>query len=208
MDTTKYRKEYSKNKRRKLFKLLIYVMVISVILGVFYVAVISKNEKELVKTSFDVYFKNIKTGNTDSFMCLINNVVNNVVLTFVVWILGISIIGIPVSIIYLIFKSFVLGFTISSLIYTYSFKNLIPIIIYIIPFIINLFVIFIITFYAINFSKMLYLFLFKKKDVNLKRMSMIYLKFLCASVLILFISSIVSSYLVPFLLKSFTNLAL
>ncbi len=208
MDTTKYRKEYSKNKRRKLFKLLIYVVIISAIIGVFYVAVISKNEKDLVKTSFDAYFKNIKTGDTNSSMILINNVINNIVLTFIVWILGISIIGIPVSIVYLIFKSFVLGFTISSLIYTYSFKNLIPIIIYIVPFLVNLFVIFIITFYAINFSKMLYLFLFKKKDVNLKRMSVVYLKFLFVAIIILFVSSLVSSYLVPFLLKTFTNLAL
>ena len=208
MDTTKYRKEYSKNKRRKLFKLLIYVVIISAIIGVFYVAVISKNEKDLVKTSFDAYFKNIKTGDTNSSMILINNVINNIVLTFIVWILGISIIGIPVSIVYLIFKSFVLGFTISSLIYTYSFKNLIPIIIYIVPFLVNLFVIFIITFYAINFCKMLYLFLFKKKDVNLKRMSVVYLKFLFVAIIILFVSSLVSSYLVPFLLKTFTNLAL
>lgn len=208
MDTTKYRKEYSKNKRRKLFKLLIYVVIISVILGIFYVAVISKNEKDLVKTSFDFYFKNVKNGNTDSLILLINNIISNILLTFIVWILGISIIGIPVSILYLIFKSFVLGFTISSLIYTYSFKNLIPIIIYTIPFIINLLVIFIITFYAINFSKMLYLFLFKKKDINLKRMSVVYLKFLFVAVIILFTSSLVSSYLVPFLLKTFTNLAL
>ena len=208
MDTTKYRKEYSRNKKRKLFKILIYVMIISIIFGIFYVAIISKNEKDLVKTSFDMYFKNIKSGSTNSLSMLINNIISNIALTGIVWILGISIIGIPVSVVYLIFKSFVLGFTVSSLIYTYSFKNLILIIIYSIPFIINLFVIFILTFYAINFSKMLYLFLFKKKDINLKRMSVVYLKFLFIAIVILFVSALVSSYLVPLILKSFTNLAI
>ena len=208
MDTTKYRKEYSRNKKRKLFKILIYVMIIIIIFGIFYVAIISKNEKDLVKTSFDMYFKNIKSGSTNSLSMLINNIISNIALTGIVWILGISIIGIPVSVVYLIFKSFVLGFTVSSLIYTYSFKNLILIIIYSIPFIINLFVIFILTFYAINFSKMLYLFLFKKKDINLKRMSVVYLKFLFIAIVILFVSALVSSYLVPLILKSFTNLAI
>ncbi len=208
MNTTKYKVEYSKNKRRKLFKLLVYITLISVIIGIFYVAVISKNERDLIKISFDNFFKNINNNKIDSLNMLINNILSNIVVTVLVWILGISIIGIPISIIYLIIKSFVLGFTISSLLYTYSIKGIIIMLIYSIPFLINLFIIFILTFYAINFSKMLYLNLFKKEEFNLRKMAITYSKLLCIMIVILLISSIFSSYLMPILLKSFTNLVI
>lgn len=205
MDKTKYKKEYNKNKKRKLFKILFIIAVISFIIGIFYVAVISKSDKSLIKKTFDAYFLSIQNDSFNNIDSLIGNILTNVVLTFVVWILGISIIGIPVSVLYLIYRSFVTGFSISSLIYTYGFKGVIISIFYSFPLIINLLVFFILTFYAVNFSKKLYLYLFKKKDINLKGMTKVYTKVLIVFLIILLICSIVSSYLVPILLKSFTN---
>lgn len=205
MDKTKYKKEYNKNKKRKLFKILFIIAVISFIIGIFYVAVISKSDKSLIKKTFNAYFLSIQNDSFNNIDSLIGNILTNVVLTFVVWILGISIIGIPVSVFYLIYRSFVTGFSISSLIYTYGFKGVIISIFYSFPLIINLLVFFILTFYAVNFSKKLYLYLFKKKDINLKGMTKVYTKVLIVFLIILLICSIVSSYLVPILLKSFTN---
>ena len=205
MDKTKYKKEYNKNKKRKLFKILFIIAVISFIIGIFYVAVISKSDKSLIKKTFDAYFLSIQNDSFNNIDSLIGNILTNVVLTFVVWILGISIIGIPVSVFYLIYRSFVTGFSISSLIYTYGFKGVIISIFYSFPLIINLLVFFILTFYAVNFSKKLYLYLFKKKDINLMGMTKVYTKVLIVFLIILLICSIVSSYLVPILLKSFTN---
>ena len=205
MDKTKYKKEYNKNKKRKLFKILFIIAVISFIIGIFYVAIISKSDKSLIKKTFDAYFLSIQNDSFNNIDSLIGNILTNVVLTFVVWILGISIIGIPVSVFYLIYRSFVTGFSISSLIYTYGFKGVIISIFYSFPLIINLLVFFILTFYAVNFSKKLYLYLFKKKDINLKGMTKVYTKVLIVFLIILLICSIVSSYLVPILLKSFTN---
>lgn len=206
MNKAKYVAEYNRNTKRRLFKILMYITVISFVLGVFYVAVISKSEQKIIKTSFDAFFESIKNNKIDSLNMLLNNVFSNILVTSFVWILGISILGIPISIFYLIAKSFVLGFTMSSLIYTYSFKGLLPSILYCIPFVFNLIVIFILMFYAINFSKMLYLHLFKGKEINLKRKTLIYSKVLGISILLLLLSAIMSSYLLPILLKSFTNL--
>ncbi len=205
MDKTKYKKEYNKNKKRKLFKILFIIAVISFIIGIFYVAIISKSDKSLIKKTFDAYFLSIQNDSFNNIDSLIGNILTNVVLTFIVWILGISIIGIPVSVFYLIYRSFVTGFSISSLIYTYGFKGVIISIFYSFPLIINLLVFFILTFYAVNFSKKLYLYLFKKKDINLKGMTKVYTKVLIVFLIILLICSLVSSYLVPILLKSFTN---
>jgi len=205
MDKSKYRMQYQKSKKRKLFKVLLIIMIISVILGFFYVAVISNADKILLKSSFNDFFKSIKENSYEPLVAFRKCFMANVFLTFLVWILGISIIGIPVSIIYLFFKSFVFGFSISSMIYTYGIKGVIPSVIYSFPLFINLGIIFLLTFYAINFSQKLYLFLFKKKDVNLNRMVRIYSKFLGVLLIIMVISCLISSYIVPILLKSFTN---
>ena len=206
MNKAKYIAEYNKNTKRRLFKVLIYISIISFILGVFYVAVISKSEQKMIKMSFDAFFESIKSNQLDSLNMFINNCFSNILVTILVWIFGISIVGIPISIFYLISKSFVLGFTISSLIYTYSFNGLVPSLLYCIPFFFNFVIIFILMFYAINFSKMLYLHLFKGSDFNLKKKTIVYTKVLLISVFLLFISALLSSYLLPILLKSFTNL--
>ena len=57
MDKSKYRMQYQKSKKRKLFKVLLIIMIISVILGFFYVAVISNADKILLKSSFNDFFK-------------------------------------------------------------------------------------------------------------------------------------------------------
>lgn len=206
MDKARYKKEYTKNTKRRLFKILLFITIISFILGILYVAIISKNDKELIKKSFDAYFISIEQGTFNQKSSLIGNLMSNVILTTIIWILGISIIGIPISALYLIYKSFVLGFSISSIIYTYKIKGVISAIFYAIPFALNLIVIFILTFYAVNFSKKLYLSLFKKKDIDLRRMTKVYSKVLLIFLIILTISSIFSSYIIPILLKTFTNL--
>lgn len=206
MNTAKYKAEYLKHKKIKLFRLLVYISIISMILGVLYISIISKSEKTLVKNSFGIFFQNIETNQLNQIDLLINNILSNIVTTMVIWMLGISIIGVPISILYLIIKGFVFGFTISSLIYTYKIKGIIPCIIYCIPCLINFLVIFILIFYAINFSKQLYLYLFKGKDFNLKKRVKTYMRVLGISISILLVSAITSSYLVPILLKSFTNM--
>ena len=83
----------------------------------------------------------------------INCLTSNTIYIVLIWLLGISILGIPIIIIILILKSFTIGFTISSILYFYKFKGLIIAIIYIIPLLINLFAIIYLSYYAIMFSK-------------------------------------------------------
>lgn len=205
MDKSKYKKEYKRNTKRRLFKILMIMTVISFVFGVFYVAVISNADKSLIKNSFEQFFEGIHNNHYNQVDALIKCLLSNVLLTFLVWILGISIIGIPVSILYLIFKSFVFGFSFSSIIYTYGVKGIMPSIIYSFPLLINLIIIFLLTFYAVNFSQKLYLLLFKRKDINLNRMVKVYSKFLVILLIIMSISCFISSYVVPILINSFTN---
>ena len=114
--------------------------------------------------------------------------------------MGISIIGIIISLILLIYKSFLIGFSFTSILYTYGFKGLISGIIYIFPEIINLFIVFVLTYYSISFSILLFNYLFKKKEYNrifVRR----YLKLLVISSLIIIFSTLISTFVIPNLLR-------
>lgn len=205
MDKTIYKKEIKKNRKRRLFKILLVLMILSFLFGVLYVAILSENDKALIKSSMDAFFASIQSNSYLQNDAFSHNVLSNVVLSFLVWLLGISMIGIPISVFYLVFKSFVFGFSLSSMIYTYGISGIVPSIIYSFPLFLNLGIIFLLTFYAVNFSKKLYWYLFKKREIDLKKMIRVYSKFLGILLIILLINSLLSSYLVPILLKSFTN---
>lgn len=190
-------KKISKN---KLLLFLIIITIISILLGIFFIAVISNDNQELIKSTINSYFLDINENKIKYFKNLWSILTNNLFLILFIWIMGISIIGIIISLILLIYKSFLIGFSFTSILYTYGFKGLISGIIYIFPEIINLFIVFILTYYSISFSILLFNYLFKKKEYNrifVRR----YLKLLVISSLIIIFSTLISTFVIPNLLR-------
>lgn len=186
-------------KSNKLILKLMIISIISVLIGIFYIAILSNSNKVLIKENLETYFKSLNKLNY--IKALIKCLTSNMITISSIWLLGISIIGVFLIIIILIIKSFALGFTISSLIYFYKLKGIIISIIYIIPLIINLFVIIILSYYGIIFSKNLNRLLFLKKDVNFKNIMRKYIKILLFSTICIVISSLIEIYIVPNILK-------
>ena len=187
-----------KVKDKLLFTILI-ITVIAIILGIMYMGIISNDNKNLIEKTINSFFKRLnKINYTKGF---INSLTTNLIYIVFIWLLGISIIGIPLIILMLIIKSFILGFSISSILYFYKFKGILIAIIYIIPLIINLFSIIYISYYAITFSKNLNKLLFLKKDISFKNIMKKYSKILITSLIISTISSVIEIYLVPSILK-------
>lgn len=190
-------KKISKN---KLLLFLIIITIISILLGIFFIAVISNDNQELVKSTINSYFLDINENKIKYFKNLLSIFTSNLFLILFIWIMGISIIGIIISLILLIYKSFLIGFSFTSILYTYGFKGLISGIIYIFPEIINLFIVFVLTYYSISFSILLFNYLFKKKEYNrifVRR----YLKLLVISSLIIIFSTLISTFVIPNLLR-------
>lgn len=186
--------------KNKLLLFLIIITIISILLGVFFIAVISNDNQELVKSTINSYFLDINENKIKYFKNLWSILTSNLFLILFIWIMGISIIGIIISLILLIYKSFLLGFSFTSILYTYGFKGLISGIIYIFPEIINLFIVFVLTYYSISFSILLFNYLFKKKEYNrifVRR----YLKLLVISSLIIIFSTLISTFIIPNLLR-------
>ena len=162
-----------------------------------------KDNKELITSNVIDFFSAIKSNNLNYNQILVKSLTNNLLLNIIIWLLGISIIGIPIVIILLFIKSFILSFTFTSIIYTYKYKGIISAIIYVIPHIINLLLSFVLIYYSITFSKSLFNYLFKKKECNRKELVNRYLKLLVISTFLFIISSIIETYIIPILIRLF-----
>ena len=194
----------AKKKVNKLLLILLISTIISFILGCLFISIVDNNGRSLIKESINSYFDGIFDGKTNYINGLYTILPRNIFTNIIIWLVGISIVGIIIVSCLLLFKSFLVGFSLSSIIYTYGFKGILISIIYMISEVINLFIIFLLTYYSISFSILLFNYLFRKKDFNRKIIVFRYLKFLIISLGILIVSSFISVFVIPNILKFLT----
>lgn len=187
----------NKIRQKKLVTLLIIIMIISIILGILFPAIITKEDKSLIIDSVKTFISGIKQNNINYLSGILQSISNNSLVTILVWILGISIIGIPLILLIIFFKGFLVGFSFTSILITYGISGIIKAIIYTLPNIGNLLATFLLGYYAITFSIMIFKNIFKKENRNwqpiVKRYIKIGLFFLIFSILI----SLVECFLIP-----------
>ena len=199
-------KDLKKNKYKYLF--LITVVTIGIISGIICTNILSYNDKKEVIDILKNYFFNLKNNQEINYMNNFFNILGtNFLYLILMFIFGISIIGIILNIFILYFKSFIIGFSLGSIILTYSFKGIIGAIIYMFPhIIINLIIYILVCFYGINLSIKLFKSLFLKKQFNWNEIMKKYFKILGTSSLILLITTLYETFLVNFVMKLFTFL--
>lgn len=188
---------------KKIMFFLNIIAVIGIISGSIFVIIINKNDKKMMIDSINNLFNKIKENNFDFLSIFKNTILNNFIISFIIWIIGISVIGIVVTILLVFYKCFILSFTISSIIYVYSFKGIILSIIYIFPhMIVNILTFLYISSYSIKLSIILTKTILKRENLNFKQFLNNYLKVLLISIVILLLSSIYESIIMPYILKS------
>lgn len=199
-------------KRNNIFKLIIpntrtniiafSIFIIGIITGSIFIMVINTNDKSLVVEHITKFFSNVNSSDYSYLDSLKNMLSLNYFYVIVIWVLGLSILGILVNIFLTYLKGFIIGFTTSALIITYGFKSILAVILYIIPHtLINSLVIIVLTIYSITFSRYLLIQIFQKKDMKTKNFMKKYLIILLIAVALTLVSSISEVYLFPFLLK-------
>lgn len=178
---------------------LILVLVISLIFGIFFITILEQEHKLLVTDHINTYFESIKNG--EFKYNLLNNIANNNITLFILWILGFSIIGLPLIIGILFYKGFSLSFTITSLIYNFRLDGILLSFIYIFPhLILNLLFYFVTTYYSFKISLNLFGVIFNKSKFSpsiLKK----YLFILIVSLFFLSLSALYETYILPYLIK-------
>ena len=125
-------------KQNKLLFLLTILILISIILGILFPAILSSSNKELIKESIKEFITSIDKNNINYITGIITSLTNNILVTISIWILGLSLIGIPLLLIIIVLKGFITGFSFVSILLTYGIKGSIISIVYTIPNILNL----------------------------------------------------------------------
>ena len=199
-----YSEKYNGNKKRKIFLIICIIILLSVIIGILYLAMLNKEGKEIVVNTVNTYFKDLNSSKAINNN-LVNVLKNNIILTGIMWFLGVSLVGVIFEVLFLILKGFSLGFSISSFIYVFKFKGIYIGLVYLLPSIFNLLIYLILGFFAINYSIYLYKYLFKNASINLSLLMKKYLKVLVLSLILLIISSVIEVFLIPNVLKLFTK---
>ena len=184
-------------KQNKLLLLLTILTAISIIIGILFPSLLKDNDQELIKNSITEFIKKINENKLNHLEILISSSWNNILITIILLVLGISLIGIPIIVIIHIFKCFITGFSITSILITYGPKGIITATIYSIPNILNTLGSLLISYYAISFSITIFKCIFKKENKNWNSITKQYTKLTIFFILYSAIISILESYIIP-----------
>ena len=174
-------------------------MLLGIISGSIFLTMLNKTDKENIISRIQSFFELISKGNINSGLALKNSLIINYLFIGLIWILGLSMIGIIINILLTYIKGFITGFSIASIFLTYSYKGIPASFIYLIfSQIINIIIIIILSIYSIMFSyNLLKIIINKKGKLILKK----YIIILMLLVILSFISSLSEAYLFPKVLK-------
>lgn len=189
------------NKKINLF--VIFVIMLGVISGTIFLLSLNDGDKELVVNQISNFMVNVNDNNINNFNTFKNALFENIIFIVLIWVFGMSVIGIIFNIFAVYLKGFILGFTISSFFLVYKYKGLLAGVIYLIPSaIINVIVTIIIGVYSIMLTMYLWKVIFMKdKSSNISKFLKKYLIILLICGVMICISSLCEGYLVPALLK-------
>lgn len=188
-------------KQNKLLLLLTILAIVFTIIGIFFPAILTEANKELIKNNIIKFINKIDNNEINYLSALFYSSWNNILVTFILWILGISLIGIPFIIIIYIFKCFLTGFSFMSILITYGVKGSITAMIYSIPNTLNSFGSLLLSYYALSFSITIYKCIFKRENKNWSTITKQYIKLGIFFLLYTIIISVIESYIIPNILR-------
>lgn len=192
-----------------LYVFITVLFLMGVIFGAVLVNSLSFSQKEDLFYYLSQFFGQVSQGEIATANEMFSqSVLHNFKYISVIWILGISIIGLPVILILLFLKGLVVGFTVGFLVnqmgwsgFLLSFVSILPQNIFIVPVFIFISVL------AVSLSiKMISRLFFKQIRTPLKPVIISYLIALFVSTLFLIVAGAIETYLSPVLMKSVVSM--
>ena len=188
------------DKKYVLFCLIL--VILGIVAGSFFIVILNKSDKNLVIEYIESFVENIKNNNLNYIDTLKNTLLINYITIFIISILGFTYFLAPINILILFYKSFIIGFSLSSFILTYKIKGILYSILYIFPhLIINILIISLLIAFTLKLSIKMINSIIKKKEVNMR---LYFNKYLYTILLVSFITllcNLYESFVAPFLLK-------
>ena len=195
-------------KLKKKYLFLIIIVIMGFVVGVIFSNILSNEDSKLVTTKITEYFNNLRDDVPINYLKnLFISLKNNLLYISVIWILGLGVIGLLINNFILFFKSFIIGFSIGSIINIYLYSGLVLSFLYVFPaLILNLIVFTIMTYYANLFSIKIFNVLFKKKEFKFNLLMKKYIKIFLYLLIVLVVSSVIETFIMPFGIKLFSFL--
>ena len=186
--------------RRYVFFMLV-IVILGIITGSLFIIILNSSDKMLVKEYIEKFITNIDTNN------LYNNLMLNYSSVVLISIIGFTYFLFPLNILILFYKSFVIGFSISSLIMVYKIKGVLLSIVYIIPHhILNILFLSLLTAFTAKLSIMMINHIIKKQSVDLRKYLNKYLCMLLVISILFIFTTLYETYIIPHLIKFLTSL--
>lgn len=188
-------------KRNKLLSILTLLTILTFLIGILYPAVVDNNTREIISKNITDLISSI--NNNMSFKDFFKLLSSNYTFIIIIWILGISIFGTIIVLILYLFKVFIFGFELSSLIINLKLSNIIFIILYTLPNLLYIAIYFILVLFSISYSITLFKMIFLHKNYTIRIITKKYIKVLLVSLLLILLLSIINIFITPKLIKIF-----
>lgn len=205
----KYIKNLSSNIKvnKNLFVFLIVLVFVGVMSGAILSSILNKNDSKLVSDYLNNFLTSVNNNKIDYSSSFVNTSVFSLGTSLLIWIFGVSIIGTLLILPIIFIKSFILGFSIGSIIINFKFKGVFLSLIYIIPHnVINILIYILVSGYAIILSFKLLNSMKNKKVFDFKKIMNRYTYVLVFSLIILFLTSLYEVFILPKLICFVSNL--
>lgn len=185
---------------RNLFLFFTILTLIAISTGSIFVTILNETDKQLISIHITQFIDNINSLNT--LIALKNNMISILIFIIVIWLLGISAVGLPFIIAIFFYKVFITGFTIGSIFYTYGAKGITFALATLFPgSIITILSLLILSMYAITFSLNLIHCIIKRKTIDFSKMMNKYFKILFITSIICITTTLYDSLILPILLS-------
>lgn len=202
LDKLKRKLYFNKN----LFVFLFVLVIVGLFSGSLLSVIISDSDKKLVYDYLNNFLLNISSDRFKINSSFFDFTIFNLGFTILIWILGISIIGVLFVLPFLFVKSFVLGFSIGSILINFKFKGSILALVYVVPHhVVNLAIYILVCAYSIMISYRMVFCMKNKKVFDFKLFIGKYSFILFFSLFILLFSSLYEVYILPYILKFVYN---
>ena len=188
---------------KKILLFLVILLLIGIMFGSVFIRILDNSDRNLVTEYLNNFINNIENNKLDYFMALKSNLITNISFVLVIWLLGISLIGLPIVIIMYFSETFILGFSIGAILSVFKIKGLLFSLVYIFPGqVISLLLYMLLTMYAMSFSFKLFYAIIKKKTFDFKNIMNRYFKILIVILVFIILMVLYDTYLMPRLVKT------
>jgi stage II sporulation protein M len=192
--------------KRYVFFCMILV-VLGIICGSLFIVILKSSDKNLVIEYIENFIDTIKNNNFNYMDTLKNTLIVNYLVVIIISIVGFTYFLIPINVLILFYKAFIIGFSLSSFILAYKIKGLLLSTIYIFPhLILNILFFIILVAFTLKLSINMINSIIKKKDVSMRAYFNKYLYTSLFIIVLITITSLYEAFVAPTLLKLIVNM--